>query len=297
MRTIQHIIDSNAIKKVMNAFPEHWVVRELSERDYGIDLVVEIFTESGKDKNNYPTYESRGDLLNIQVKGKNDQVKPTKNGTVNYSLGRNNLKYCEKFAIPFILLIVDTSNDSGEIYFTWIQKYIKNKLNIECADWRNEPRFNKDGTEVIKNPSYSIEIPALNTLSTKIHKLEKIASQVKYIEELAEYIEIFSIIHRLSDDISIGHFHPNQETYNYLVTEAKKITLLHKLIELNNCNIDTKKVRDLLFHFTDIKANGDISEIAHYPHKEEFERLLYTEMTSRLSTESLEEIMCAEPAY
>lgn len=49
MRTQSHIIDTKAVKAVMAQLPDHWVVRELSERDYGIDLLVEIFAPGLKD--------------------------------------------------------------------------------------------------------------------------------------------------------------------------------------------------------------------------------------------------------
>lgn len=44
MRTYQHVIDTKSIKKLLNLFPNEWVIRELTARDYGTDLVIEIFT-------------------------------------------------------------------------------------------------------------------------------------------------------------------------------------------------------------------------------------------------------------
>lgn len=294
-RTYQHIIDTRSIKKVLNALPDHWVVRELSERDYGIDLHIEIFNQTGTDRSNHDAYESTGNLLNIQVKGTDSEIKPSRENTIDFPLHRKNLSYFEKFAIPFILFRVDVSSNDGKIYFVWLQKYIKKKLDNDSPNWRTETRHNPSG-KVIK-PNYKIQIPIQNTLAENFEKLESIASRIKYLEELTEYIELFSSINRVAEDTSLGHFNAGAETYDWLVNEVIKLSRLQALIKVNNCGITSDKIRELLFHFSDIKSSGNSNRISSYPHKNEFLRLLEAEAYSNLMTEELQDEMCGGTVY
>jgi hypothetical protein len=296
-RTYQHIIDTRSIKKVLNALPDHWVVRELTERDYGIDLHIEVFDKIDQSGGKHDSFESSGNILNIQVKGTTiaKEVKPSKEGTVDFWLPRKSLTYYEKFAIPFILFRVDVSSDDGEIYFVWLQKYIKKKLDQDSPDWRTEKRCHPNGK--VKEAKYKIEIPVNNTLSENIEKLEKIAPRIKYLEELTEYIEIFSSINRVADDTSVGIFHADSKTYEWLVHEIRKISRLHALIKVNNCGITSSEIKDLLSYFSNIKSSGNSNRIADYPHKEEFLRLLKAEAFSNLAMEELQDDMCGTTVY
>lgn len=42
-RTQTHITDTLAIREIMSKLPENWLVRGLEERDYGIDLSIELY--------------------------------------------------------------------------------------------------------------------------------------------------------------------------------------------------------------------------------------------------------------
>ena len=71
MRTYQHIIDTASVKLTLNSLPDYWVIRDLNERDYGIDLMIEIFTKSGFDKQGHETYDATGQICYLQIKGTN----------------------------------------------------------------------------------------------------------------------------------------------------------------------------------------------------------------------------------
>lgn len=61
-RPNSHIIDTEACSFVTSLMPsENWVVRDLTERDFGIDKIFERF------ENGFAT----GELMAIQVKGTN----------------------------------------------------------------------------------------------------------------------------------------------------------------------------------------------------------------------------------
>lgn len=67
-RPNSHIIDTEACSFVTSLMPsENWVVRDLTERDFGIDKIFERF------ENGFAT----GELMAIQVKGTNKPLEVT----------------------------------------------------------------------------------------------------------------------------------------------------------------------------------------------------------------------------
>lgn len=42
-RTQTHTIDTKAIRRLITTLSEDWLIRDLSDRDYGIDLKLEYF--------------------------------------------------------------------------------------------------------------------------------------------------------------------------------------------------------------------------------------------------------------
>ncbi|MDQ7098735.1 MULTISPECIES: DUF4365 domain-containing protein [unclassified Serratia (in: enterobacteria)] len=88
MRTVQHIIDTRSIKRVLNILPDHWVIRELTERDYGIDLLIEIFEKNNKDKNDHDVFVSTGAIFHAQVKGTNSTLKVDKKNNISFSFDK-----------------------------------------------------------------------------------------------------------------------------------------------------------------------------------------------------------------
>lgn len=233
MRTYQHIIDTKAIKHTLNAIPDNWVIRDLSERDYGIDLMVEIFLESGKDKDDYPTFEATGRVCYLQVKGTNSELKFNKNQTVSFQIEKKSLLYVEKFATPFILLRVCTLEKEPAIYYCWLQRYITSILDKKTPDWRTK-----------KQESYAVQIPITNSLPTNSEKIEKIASRIKYIEEAAEFYEIFTLIKpgfftMINDEFS-------QELFASFIIELKRISNLTTLLEFNHCQVNRNDIIELI---------------------------------------------------
>lgn len=101
IRSQTHVTDSKAVKAVIRALPDHWVVRELTERDYGIDLMVEIFLPGKKEKRNLNTFEGSGGLFHIQIKGTEKKIAVEEDGSVSYPMKKSALRYVEKFSVPF----------------------------------------------------------------------------------------------------------------------------------------------------------------------------------------------------
>ncbi len=118
MRVKQHITDSRGVKKVLRIIPDHWVVRDLSERDYGIDLLVEIFEPiipAGKSEPEY--FEPSGHICHLQLKSSSEPLVITKKGYIGEPLSVRALQYAERYSTPLLLVSVDVSSDDAECSF------------------------------------------------------------------------------------------------------------------------------------------------------------------------------------
>lgn len=112
-RSKNHTSESFSYKVFSRAIPNHWIIRDLSERDYGIDVLVEYVTDDN---------EVTGKLIAIQLKSTSElsfnkdsewrfyKVKPS---TTDYWLNSN---------IPSFIFFV--SGDEN-IYFLSVNDYVK----------------------------------------------------------------------------------------------------------------------------------------------------------------------------
>ncbi len=257
MRTNTHIIDTKSIKKLLQSFPDHWVVRELSERDYGTDLVIEIFVENGIDKHGHKTYDSSGCICNIQVKGTSKKLKiDKKDNSIHYSFKKDALLYVERFATPFLLVRVDVSSNKAETYYVWLQRYIKDVLDLEYPNWRKN-----------KQKSYTLKIPVENTLIDNSEKIEGIASRIKYIEELLEYREVFTSLDHMLDAMGTGNHSSSPEVYQHINTQVNKISRLITLLSRNHCSVNLSSIQDLSDFIGEVESGSkNIKKLIDYPH-------------------------------
>src|ERR1700677_3836790 len=59
-RTATHIQESKSWRLLAHLAPDEWIIREVTERDYGIDAYIEIATATG---------DITGNLISVQLKG------------------------------------------------------------------------------------------------------------------------------------------------------------------------------------------------------------------------------------
>ena len=148
-RTITHIHDTQAVRKVIENLKDSWLVRNMEERDYGIDLLLELFEEAdGKIQN--PT----GKFLLFQIKGRDEKW----NCQTLYHFPKKTVEYAKLFNIPFFVVFV-TLKDS-KVHFVHLQKYAKETDEMKSA-----------GEEI------NIKIPDENDLASALgkEKIEDIA--------------------------------------------------------------------------------------------------------------------------
>ncbi|MBA3006485.1 MAG: DUF4365 domain-containing protein [Proteobacteria bacterium] len=240
MRTETHIIDSRAVKTVIGKLPHHWVVRELSERDYGIDLMVEIFAPGFKDAKGKDAFAATGSVFHIQIKGVDKPLQPVRAGTINYCIDTKSLAYVEKFSIPFFLFRVSVA-DPPKVYFLWIQRYIKDVMDRKTPLWRED-----------EQSSITVRIPPENELLAGIGKIEKIAFRPKYLEELAEFAEVYGDIGNRIDAIRAGTHDVNDGIISDLKYRAFRARRLNVLLTRNECCIDRQSVDALIQYITNL---------------------------------------------
>jgi Domain of unknown function (DUF4365) len=238
MRTRQHIIDSKTIKKVLRLIPNRWVVRDLSERDYGVDLQLEIFSKMPGKPADDPEYESTGSVALLQLKGTETPLKLSpRDGTLHAYPKIKALRYAERFATPFFWVRADVSSAAAPCYFLWVQRYILEVLDVKRPNWRT------------LHPEYEIpvRIPADNTLTGKrMRKIEGICDRPKYLEELVEFAEMYSILESKLDAISHGQHPFNAKIHQYLISLAQRITHYRTLLARNSCCVDADSAAALL---------------------------------------------------
>lgn len=149
-RTSPHKIDTNS-KNVFRSIIDSnkycdALTRDVTERDYGIDFIVELFEDGN------PT----GMISFIQLKGTQKKLESLKNSKeVSCSgISRSSLPYGKQRNVPYI--IVYLSIESNEFYFVDLQSIDISTINNGDSKsvtirMPNENRCNKDNIEKFIN--------------------------------------------------------------------------------------------------------------------------------------------------
>lgn len=100
-RSMTHINERKAVNILTNYLPDEWVVREITERDYGVDLYVEII-----DKDHKVT----GDLVALQIKGTEEISFTNKNQYRFDGIKVSTYNYWCSLPVVVFLVVVDLKN-------------------------------------------------------------------------------------------------------------------------------------------------------------------------------------------
>ena len=157
-----HVTDTFAVRTILSALPGDWLVRSLEERDYGIDLTIEMFD------GNKPT----GKIALIQIKG-HEAAFPE---MVSIAFPVKTIKYALLFSEPFFLF--HTSIADQRTYFVWIQKYVTARLNSRNPKWRSRKHV-------------TLHFPKENTLKDGRGKIEEIMARYAARSQALEYLSAF----------------------------------------------------------------------------------------------------------
>jgi hypothetical protein len=141
-KTKPHKIESQAkdiVRSRINSNKNYSALfRELTERDYGIDAIVELF-----DDEDNPT----GKFALLQIKGTSKTIVPLKNkpNLIPCSISTSNARYAKQNIIPVILIYV-TLNKAEGFYFVFLQELLtddnKDKLDKQKSLTVHIPIYN-----------------------------------------------------------------------------------------------------------------------------------------------------------
>jgi hypothetical protein len=102
--------------------PRQWIVREISERDYGIDAYVEIATEGGA---------ITGNLISLQLKGVQQirwrEVKGGSRRATSPQINKSTANYWLGLPIPVFLLLADLA--ANNIYYATVESQLRNHFD------------------------------------------------------------------------------------------------------------------------------------------------------------------------
>lgn len=129
IRSETHKIEAAAWRLLHEIAPEEWIVREVSERDYGIDSYIELAT---------PTGDVTGNLILVQLKGvKKLTWKKSKEGITTASSPRiktGTANYWFNLPVPVFLFVADLS--SHKIYYASVKNSIRSQFGkLSKQDW------------------------------------------------------------------------------------------------------------------------------------------------------------------
>jgi hypothetical protein len=129
-RTAQHVTETASWKVMQSKLPDHWIVRELTERDYGIDAYIELVTANG---------EVTGDVCSIRLKGTQSIHWMAMDGeTARYakmSISMSTVNYWWNMPMPVFLVLADTTEERA--FFT----PVKTQARVRHKVFREEYTF------------------------------------------------------------------------------------------------------------------------------------------------------------
>jgi hypothetical protein len=129
-RSIEHVMQSASWKIFQQATPPQWIIREVTERDYGIDSYMEIV---------FPDGRVTGELCSIQLKGtskidwREDPISKEKKYRLS-GIKRSIINYWMNLPVPVFIILSDFESNSA--YFA----PVKDQIRENYAEYLNKKR-------------------------------------------------------------------------------------------------------------------------------------------------------------
>lgn len=117
-----HIIETASWKILQATVPSTWILRQVSERDYGIDCYIELVNSD---------QEITGELLSGQLKGTqsiewtSDEVSSS-HGTFS-GISTSTINYWMRLPVPVFLFVADISQEA--LYFSSVKRQVRKNYN------------------------------------------------------------------------------------------------------------------------------------------------------------------------
>jgi hypothetical protein len=131
-RVPQHISETASFKLFASKIPDSWIIRDVTERDYGIDCYLELVNEDN---------ELTGELALIQLKSR-EAVPWTKEDYYTLTgIDISTSNYWYKFAVPVFIFLADIERQ--ELFLLSVDHYIKRNFSEFVKQEKFNYRINK----------------------------------------------------------------------------------------------------------------------------------------------------------
>jgi hypothetical protein len=139
-RPNKHITETSSFKIFSNNIPDSWIIREVTERDYGIDCYIELV--NGRN-------QVTGDLISIQLKGLNG-IDWTRDDYYTFSgINLSTTNYWHNFPTPVFICLVDIQ--TKEVFFCPVKTTIRKNFLIYAKQEKFTYRIEKNSKLEISN--------------------------------------------------------------------------------------------------------------------------------------------------
>lgn len=117
-RDKNHVLETMSYKVFQNAIPDYWIVRDITERDYGFDVMLELTTNSD---------EAHGKFAAIQLKA-SQKLNFHHNGIYrHYDIDKKTTNYWLNSNLPTFLFFTD--EETRKLFFISVNQYVRNNYH------------------------------------------------------------------------------------------------------------------------------------------------------------------------
>lgn len=248
-RDKEHIKETKSWVITGNKLPQDWILRQLSERDYGVDAYIELIL-------NKEGFVS-GDVCFIQLKS-TDSIRWKKGKAKLPGIKKSTINYWMSLPAPVFIFWIDLSTE--ELYFCSIKSFIRTHfdkfINSEktMSITFNEVHNLEDEVGLVNFLSFYFSDKHLNNVHNSLRTL---------VVHLKTYLEFILI---------------NQGRDFFLTVEEDRIL---SLIEFYNQLITLNKYSFIKWECMDLETmfNEDFEQFGEY---DELHELFFSKMLSQL---------------
>jgi hypothetical protein len=173
-RDIAHIKEKAGLELVSACLPDEWIVRELTERDYGVDLYLEI-TRDGS---------VTGDLAALQVKG-TATVKLRPDGTATFpGIKKTTFHYWTGLPVPVFLMVGDLN--AQKLYWVSVKEQARAMGPLEPSE--ETMSFKLSGDRVLEPKRETVHLLAFQLTYMRERRWSEIENAVN------ESLRLFSTL-------------------------------------------------------------------------------------------------------
>lgn len=209
-RTSKHVSEADSYKVFKANIPSSWILRELPERDYGIDFYLELVNGKG---------QVTGDIVFLQIKSKNG-INWNKKGKYSFAgIKISTAVYWNQVTNPVFIFLVDTKNQ--EVYFNASKLYMRQRIDIFIESYSKDKtmsfefdRKNKFDIEDL-NPFLAANLKQIQIKAFQTDAITFISCYEQYKTFITENIgkkEGNPI--RMIDVLYLQHFYHNVHSLN-----------------------------------------------------------------------------------